>query len=155
MKVNIKKLDPYAQLPTYGTDGSAGLDFTALNLKYHYLDDITDLNDYRSSQLKFIEYGTGLSIEIPQGFVGLIFPRSSITNRGLILANSVGVIDSDYRGEIKFRFKRHPHLSGAEYKIGEKIGQIVIMPIPKIELEEVKELNNTKRGEGGYGSTGS
>jgi dUTP pyrophosphatase len=154
MKVKIKKLFEDAILPTYATDGSAGLDFTALNLKYHYHDSVGN-NDHRSSQLKFIEYGTGISISVPKDHVGLIFPRSSITNKGLMLGNAVGVIDSDYRGEIKFRFKRVPQLSSDEYKVGEKIGQIVIIPIPKIELELADKLDETKRGEGGYGSSGS
>jgi len=155
MKVKIKKLHKDATIPTYGTDFSAGLDFTALNVKCHYNDDVSDVyTHYSMSELKYIEYGTGLSIEIPSGHVGLIFPRSSITNKNLILGNSVGVIDSDYRGEVKFRFKKTKQYATDEYKVGEKIGQLLIIPIPKIELEVVEELSDTERGTGAYGSTG-
>lgn len=151
MKVKIKKIFEKATAPSYATDGSAGLDFTALNVKYVYEDERE--HRYSLSDLRYIEVGTGIAVEIPSGYVGLIFPRSSITNKDLMLGNSVGVIDSDYRGEIKFRFKRTKVLSTEEYKIGEKIGQMIIIPIPIIEMEEVKDLSDTKRGSGGYGST--
>lgn len=152
MKVKVKKVFEKATIPSYATDGSAGLDFTALNVKYVYEDEKDHY--YSLSDLKYIEVGTGIAVEIPSGYVGLIFPRSSITNKDLILGNSVGVIDSDYRGEIKFRFKRTKVLSTEEYKIGEKIGQMIIIPIPAIEMEEVQDLSDTKRSSGGYGSTG-
>jgi len=99
-----------------------------------------------------IEYGTGIAVEIPPGHVGLIFPRSSIFHTGLILTNSVGVIDSGYRGEIKAVFKAPGHYD--IYRIGERIGQLVIVPIPDVEYEEADELSETERGTGGYGSTG-
>jgi dUTP pyrophosphatase len=154
MKLKIKKLDPSATIPSYAKGGDACFDLTATSI------DVT--ND------KYVEYGTGLAMEIPEGYVGLIFPRSSVTNKDLMLKNSVGVIDSGYRGEIKFRFLRtkEPKSNGilgsgysswnhpGVYTIGERIGQMMILPYPTVEFEEVDELTETNRGEGGYGSTG-
>lgn len=142
MKVKIKKLVPEAVVPSYANPGDAGLDLVATWIK------VEDHNKYG-----FFEYGTGICVEIPEGYVGLIFPRSSISKTGMLLTNSVGVIDSGYRGEIKFRFK---YISGTNsYNVGDKIGQLIIMPYPKIEFEEVNELNETERGDGGFGSTGN
>lgn len=140
MKVKIKKLNEDAIIPSYAKLGDAGLDITT-----------TGIN--ASTEL-YIEYNTGLAIEIPETFVGLIFPRSSISKTDLILANSVGVIDSGYRGEIKFRFKVSKEDYVDIYKKGDKIGQLIIIPLPLIELEEVNELSSTERGEGGFGSSG-
>ena len=100
---------------------------------------------------KFVEYGTGLSFEIPLGYVGLIFPRSSVSNKDLVLANSVGVVDSGYRGEFLVRFKK---LGNEEYEVGDRIAQVVIMKLPEIEIEEAVELSSSARGEGGFGSSG-
>lgn len=138
MIVKIKKINDNAVLPSKSTDGSAGYDITACEIveKGHYL-----------------EAKTGLSFEIPEGYVGLLFPRSSISNKpNRMLLNSVGVLDSDYRGEVTFRFS----LNDIEnrYKVGEKIGQIVIIKHELIEFLEVNELSDTGRGSGGYGSTG-
>lgn len=142
MKVKIKKLSDKAIIPLYGTEYSAGMDITC-----------TKVRSIEEMDHGYVEYGTDLAFEIPQGYVGLLFPRSSITKKGLILGNSVGVIDSDYRGEVTFRFK---HIRGGSiYEIGDRIGQLIIIPYPKVEFEEVTELNNTIRGTGGYGSTGS
>ena len=136
MKVKIKKLDSDAVIPTYAKNGDAGMDLVATSMKF----DGTQ-----------ITYGTGLAMEIPKGFVGLIFPRSSIRKTDLILSNSVGVIDSGYRGEIQATFKR----SGVyAYAVGDRICQIMIIPHPPIEFEEADELSDTERGEGGFGSTG-
>lgn len=144
LPVKIKKLNPKAVIPEYGTEHAAGLDLTAVSE-----------NNHVDGNIAYTEYGTGLALEIPEGFVGLIFPRSSISsNTSLVLANSVGVIDSDYRGEIKFRFKNIMFGAGKKYKVGERVGQILIVPYPKIKLEEVEELGDTDRGTGGYGSTG-
>ena len=99
-------------------------------------------------------YGTGLAIEIPEGHVGLLFPRSSISKTDLTLRNSVGIIDSGYRGEITFKFNNILMSSCEPYNVKERIGQLIIMPYPIIEFEEVEELSTTERGEGGYGSTG-
>lgn len=141
MKVKIKKLDPKAVLPLYSKRGDAAMDLTAISL-----------TKVDRDTFGYLEYGTGLAVEIPEGYVGLLFPRSSISNSGLILSNSVGVIDSGYRGEVKLRFKHI--LDTAAYKVGDRIGQIIILPYPQIEFEEVDELSSTDRGEGGFGSTG-
>ena len=99
-------------------------------------------------------YGTGLAMEIPKGYVGLIFPRSSISKTSHSLRNAVGVIDSGYRGEIIFKFSINTHNSPV-YEVGERIGQMIIMPYPQVEFEEAFELSKTERGKGGYGSTGT
>lgn len=168
MLVNIKKLTPEAVIPLYAKEGDAGMDLVATSVDYS--------NEY------YIEYGTGLAIEIPKGYVGLIFPRSSNSKKDLQLCNSVGVIDSGYRGEVKLRYRRIinptpkrnfivtdvefqeelnnnvpvPRIKAdfACYDIGDKVGQIIIIPIPFISFNEVQELSETVRGEGGFGSTG-
>lgn len=140
MKVNIKKLHPDAVIPKYETTGSAGMDLTAVSKKIDEQGNVV--------------YGTGLGFEIPEGYVGYILPRSSNAKMDLILSNSVGVIDSDYRGEVAFKFKHIENLThGEEYEVGHRIGQIIIMPYPKIEFIEVEELKETERGNGGFGST--
>ena len=137
MKVRIKKLSENAVIPTYAKEGDAGMDLVATRIINERLDSIT--------------YGTDIALEIPEGFVGLIFPRSSIRKTDLILSNSVGVIDSGYRGEIQATFKR----SGVyAYAVGDRGAQIMIIPHPPIEFEEVDELSDTERGDGGFGSTG-
>lgn len=136
MKIKIKKLHRDAVLPKYALSGDAGMDIVAIEKK------ITD---------KFIEYKSGLALEVPEGHVCLIFPRSNISKKDLILCNSVGVLDSGYRGELIFRFQ---NLGEDHYEIGERIGQIIILPYSKIEIEEVNELSETRRGEAGFGSTG-
>ena len=100
-----------------------------------------------------IKYDTGIAVEIPPGYVGLVFPRSSVCKTGLSLANSVGVIDSDYRGSISLVFYKGAELIEA-YSYGDRIGQLVIVPIPEVEFVEAEELSETERGAGGYGSTG-
>lgn len=165
MEVKIKKLHKDAIIPTYAKDGDAGMDLIAINRDYILINE--NLPDY-------IEYKTGLSIEIPFGYVGLIFPRSSNSKVDLYLSNSVGVIDSGYRGEISFRYKLDTsynsvvsqdkdefYLTDCQgekfckvYSIGDKIGQLIIIPYPQIEFKEVDELSETYRGIGGFGSTG-
>lgn len=140
MKVKISKITPEAVIPKYAKVGDVGLDLVA-----------TSSIKVDSSNYGYIEYGTGLRIEIPEDYVGLLFPRSSISNTGMILSNSVGVIDPGYRGEIKLRFRWIKDT--LEYKIGDRIGQLVIMPVPSIELVESKELSETIRGDSGFGST--
>lgn len=141
LKVRIKKLIPEAVIPSYSNPGDAGLDLVATYVK------VEDHNKYG-----YFEYGTGIAVEIPEGYVGLVFPRSSICKTGMILSNSVGVIDSSYRGEIRFRFK---YVSGTNsYDVGDRVGQLIIIPYPTVEFEEVSELNNTQRGSEGFGSTG-
>ena len=140
--MNVKiKLKEGAVLPSYAKYGDAGMDLMAISMR------ITD---------EFVEYGTGISLEIPEGYVGLIFPRSSVSKLDMMLANSVAVIDSGYRGEILCRFK-HIQFAG-DYKIskvGERVAQLIIMPYPQIEFEVVSELSTTDRGDGGFGSTGT
>ena len=140
MKVKIKKLHSDAVIPTYAKSGDAGMDLVATKIISNTTFDVT--------------YGTDIALEIPEGFVGLAFPRSSIRKYELILSNSVGVIDSGYRGEIQATFKKENGLDSLAYKLGDRICQITIIPHPTIEFEEVNELNNTERGQGGFGSTG-
>lgn len=157
MKVRVKKLSENAVLPSKAHKTDAGFDLTATSREI-------DNNGN-------IVYGTGLAFEIPEGYVGYIFPRSSISKKDVMLTNAVGVIDAGYRGEVMAKFKPmpiaretyskidHEHMSffkrfGVDYKIGERIGQLIIMPLPEIELEEATELSESDRGEGGYGSTG-
>lgn len=155
MKVKIKKTHPDAVIPKYAKAGDAGLDLTAVSM---------ELDEYGN-----ICYGTGLAFEIPEGYVGLLFPRSSNCKKHLVLTNSVGVLDSGYRGEVTFRYRPHTqevcvaseagfdtdHSSDCEvYQVGDRIGQIIILPYPQIEFEEVDELSETERGAGGYGSSG-
>lgn len=156
MKVLIKKLNPKAVIPSYAKEGDAGMDLTA----------VSEHNDHDGNTV----YGTGLSFEIPKGYVGLLFPRSSNSRTDLRLTNSVGVVDSGYRGEVMFKF-RNDNFSKAnplikndfilntvgftnQYNVGDRIGQIIIIPYPNIEFEEVAELSESKRGTNGYGSTG-
>ncbi|MBT6689787.1 dUTP diphosphatase [archaeon] len=100
----------------------------------------------------YIEYGTGLAFEVPEGHVMLMFPRSSNTKSDLILGNSVGVLDSGYRGELMIRF----NVIGdkGHYEVGDRIVQIMILPCPEVEFVESEELSESSRGEGRFGSTG-
>jgi dUTP pyrophosphatase len=137
--INIKKLTSYAIIPTYSKNGDAGMDLTITEIKSETDNDIT--------------YSFGIALEIPKDYVGLVFPRSSLKNYDLSLSNSVGVIDSGYRGEIMTVFKK-TKIEGKYYKLGERCAQIIIIPIPSINFIEVNELNDTERGNKGYGSTG-
>jgi len=139
IKLIIKKLDDRATIPSYAKKGDAGIDLVATTMIS---------NGY------FIEYGTDLAIEIPEGYVGYIFPRSSISKTDHYLRNSVGVIDSGYRGEIKIRMSI-PELGSKQYINGDKIAQLIIMKLPWVDIEEVDELSETDRGEGAFGSTGN
>lgn len=98
--------------------------------------------------------GTGLAFEIPEGYVGLVFPRSSIVRKDMSMANAVGVIDAGYRGEVTCRFRLTGNLEFPRYEVGERIAQIVFVKLPDVELQESDELSDSERGEGGYGSTG-
>lgn len=140
LDVKVKLLHPDAEVPSYAREGDAGLDFTSV-ARHIY-------NDY-------IEYHTGIALEIPEGYVGLLFPRSSVTNREMILKNCVGVVDSSYRGEITFRYYAYNgQYSHKLYYVGDRVGQLIVLPYPKVNLIEVEELSQTARGTGGYGSTG-
>ncbi len=148
MKVKVKKLHPDAVIPSYAKPGDAGLDLTAISHEF----------EVNAAGRRLQVYGTGLAFEIPEGHVGLIFPRSSISKTELSLTNCVGVIDSGYRGEVKFKFA---YDSGSRptkdstYKVGDRIGQLIIMPYPQVQLEEAADLSETVRGAGGFGSSGS
>jgi len=145
MKVRFKKLVDKAVTPSYAKHGDAGLDMTAIGSKI-------------DAENNFIEYFTGIALEVPEGYVGLLFPRSSTSKTDLRLANCVGVVDSGYRGEISFRYKFDKGSFFAELKRfqdGDRVGQLVIMPYPQIAMIEADELSSTERGEGGYGSTGN
>lgn len=144
MEIKFKRLDPIAVIPTYAKAGDAGLDFTAISKEY---------------KGDTIVYSSGIAVEIPPGYVGLLFARSSINKTDLYQCNHVGVIDSGYRGELKFIFKHnaHGHTSKypMEYNVGDRVGQLVIIPYPAITLIEVNELSDSDRGSGGFGSSGN
>ena len=164
MEVKIKKLVPEAVIPTYAKPGDAGMDLTATSKIYDKYGNVS--------------YGTGLAFEIPEGYVGLLFPRSSNCKQDLLLSNSVGVLDSNYRGEVLFKFKPsvcyfgdnceeaydsetfddicipNEYADYSDYQVGERIGQIIILPYPQITFVESDELSKTDRGIGGFGSTG-
>ena len=140
-KVKIKKLHPDAVIPTKAYPTDAGFDLTAVWSGW-------------SNTHKVFEYGFGLSFEIPEGYVGLIFPRSSIYRKDLFLTNCVGVIDAHYRGEVTAKFKSTTDRIPDSYNVGERVAQLVIMPIPQVTFVETDELSETDRGSGGYGSTG-
>ena len=170
MEVKIKRLSKEAVIPKYAKPGDAGMDLVATSIIFD-----KDGN---------VSYGTGLAFEIPEGYVGLLFPRSSNAKKDLILTNSVGVLDSGYRGEVFFKFKPSSFFAsddiGTEYdsddfdyvvtpyaknqgvegfgihyyEVGERIGQIIILPYPQISFVEVEDLSTTERGDGGFGSSG-
>ena len=150
LEVKIKKLHKDAVIPKYETAGSAGMDLTATSKKY---------DEYGN-----VVFGTGLAIQIQDGYYADLRPRSSISKYDLVLANSVGTIDSDYRGELILKFKptlrKSTWNSGVyetdevkEYEIGDRIAQLVILPYPKVSFIEVDNLSDTERGTGGFGST--
>lgn len=172
LKVKIKRLDEDAVIPTYAHATDAGLDLVATS---------KTIDEYGN-----VVYGTGIALEIPNGYVGLVFPRSSNSKKHLLLTNSVGVIDSGYRGEVTFKYRSSAitvcyrklkdrlaqlllgsqrsqkrrgvhtetwHLS--EYEVGDRVGQLIIIPYPKVEFEEVEKLSDSDRGTNGYGSTGN
>jgi dUTP pyrophosphatase len=145
MKVKIKKLHKDAVIPKYAKSGDAGMDLIAISSKV-LVDSLTD-EDTK------VEIDSGIAVEIPEGYVGLIFPRSSIKGTGVRLTNCVGVIDSGYRGSIKAYFDIIDK-SLVYYEKGNKFAQLLIIPYPQIEFEEVEELSVTERNTGGYGSTG-
>ena len=136
MKIQIKKTNENAVVPQYAHPSDGGLDLTAVS---------------KERTEKYIEYDTGLAFAIPNNFVGLVFPRSSISKKDLTLANSVGMIDANFRGSVRLRF-RYDDL-GELYEVGDRIGQIMIIPRPQVEFNLVDELDDTDRGSGGFGST--
>lgn len=148
MIIKFKKLVPEAQTPYKLIEEDAGFDLFATSIE---------------ETPDFVEYLTGIAVEIPKGYVGLIFPRSSVTKYDLMLKNAVGVIDASFRGEIRCRFHQTRvkdnmgyllSKSDKKYEVGDRVAQIVFMEIPKIKMVEAKELSDTQRGEGGFGHTG-
>ena len=138
--VKVKKLHQNAVIPSYSKVGDAGMDLT--------------ITREIENTTFAVSYGFGIAMEIPRGYVGLVFPRSSVRNQDLILSNCVGVIDSGYRGEIQATFKKTNGLDSFKYNVGERGAQIIILPYPQVFMTEVPELSDSERGEGGFGSTG-
>lgn len=134
------KLDAAAKIPRYAKQGDAGMDLYAVSQGF----------DEHGNYV----YGTGLAMEIPRGYVGLLFPRSSISKTAHSLRNAVGVIDSGYRGEIMLKYDINIQNSPV-YSVGDRIAQIIIMPYPEVQFDEVFELSKTQRGSGGFGSSGT
>ena len=143
MKINIKRLTETAILPERGSAYAAGYDLFA---------DLTENVEIKPHETKLI--GTGLSMEIPEGYFGGIFARSGLSSKeGLRPANCVGVVDADYRGEVKVALHNDGEVA-REVKVGQKIAQLVVVPFLSVEFDEVDELSETVRGVGGFGSTG-
>jgi dUTP pyrophosphatase len=141
MQIKIKRLKKDVALPTYAKLGDAAMDVVATS------ENVVEANDHG-----YIEYGTGLAFELPEGYYMDIRPRSSISNTGMILANGCGVLDQGFTGELKLRFK---WIKGTKkYNVGDRVAQIMIKPYPFIEWLEVDELSKTERNEGGFGHSG-
>lgn len=143
MDVKFKKLHNDAKIPSYAHDTDAGLDLTAVSFT----------QEFDKSNKLVLVYHTGLAVEIPEGYVGLIFMRSSISDKSISLTNAVAVIDSGYRGELLLKYKITTDSLPTIYQPGEKIGQLIIIPYPKINPIEAEELDSSDRNEGGFGST--
>lgn len=138
MRIKLKRLNENAIIPKYAHFGDAAVDLYAASKHKDVYQNIC--------------YGTGFAVEIPEGHVGLLFPRSSISKKGLRLSNAVGVIDSGYRGEIIVKFDK---TGKDEYMIGDRVAQFMVLPLPSIQFVEVGELSDTVRGAGGFGSSGN
>lgn len=160
ISIKIKKLSNNAVIPTYAHEGDAGMDLTAIDVEYDERHD------------SFI-YHTGLAFEVPAGYVMKLYPRSSIYKTNCFMTNHVGIVDSGYRGEVMLIFKNRNFVAinplaykkydntklymineKAPYKVGERIGQLVIEKSIKVVLNQVEELSDSERGTGGHGSTG-
>lgn len=142
MNIKITKRHPAAKVPEYKTEGASCFDICAA--------DSVLIRPHTTEAVP-----TGLSFEVPEGHTLLIFARSGYAMHGVSLANSVGVIDSDYRGELKVLLRYNGSLGCIEVKPGDRIAQGMIVPIPAVRFEVVEELSETSRGEGGFGSTGT
>lgn len=142
LEIKFKKLVETAKMPTKAHPTDAGADLTAVSREWN-------------KEYGCWVYGTGIATEIPEGYVGFVFPRSSIRKYCLSLTNCVGVIDSGYRGEIMCTFR--PQSIGKEevYEIGDKIAQLIVLPYPEVSYTEVESLSETDRGENGHGSSGN
>ena len=143
-QVKIKKLNSKAMLPTYGSEYSAGADL------YACMEETVTIQPGETVLIK-----TGLAMAIPEGYAGLIYSRSGLaTKKGLAPANKVGVVDADYRGEVMVPLHNHSRVA-VEVEHGERIAQMVITPFLTAEYMLAEELDETERGEGGFGSTGT
>lgn len=143
MTLKFKRLEEKAIMPIRAHKSDAGIDLTCTRITQ-------ELNE--AGQLILV-YHTGLAVEIPEGYVGLLFQRSSVSNKSIVMTNCVGVIDAGYRGEIMSKFRSTTDVVPALYKPGERFAQLVIVPYLDVQIEEVAELSETERGENGYGST--
>lgn len=145
MNVKIKKIHPDAKVPVYGSVGAACFDLYAAN--------IIDVNDDNGERT--VTYGTGLQFEVPEGHVMMVYSRSGHGfKHGITLANSTGVIDADYRGEVCVKLRKLGTDIHGMPAVGERIAQAMIVPVEQVAFEETDELSDTERGEGGFGSTG-
>jgi dUTP pyrophosphatase len=140
VNVEIRRVHPDAVIPSYAMDGDACFDLTAVLCTSDMYDNLV--------------YDTGLAFAIPPGHVGLLFPRSSVSRTAMALRNSVGVIDSGYRGTVMLKFANTGQAGAAAYKVGDRVGQMMVLPLPTVHFEEVEAFASTARGEGGFGSTG-
>ena len=144
MDVKVKKISEKAVIPTKAHTTDAGYDLTCTEITTEVAED----------NVMILVYHTGLTLEIPDGYVGLLFNRSSVAKKSITLTNAVGIIDSGYRGEVMAKFKINTLSVPSVFKPGEAFAQLVIMPILEVNLIEVaSELSNSERGEGGFGST--
>lgn len=143
--MKFKKTHKDAVAPKKANPGDAGWDLVAVTKNKVYNKNL--------GYLEYIEYGIGLSFELPEGTVGLLFPRSSISTMNLALSNSVGVLDASFRGSVSFRFRQLNSGSFGEYSVGDRVGQLVVVDLKNEDMEEATELTDTERGEGGYGSS--
>lgn len=141
MIVKMKRLHEKAVMPVKARHGDAAFDFVATEEEIDFLN-------------RTLVYRLGWAVEIPEGYAGFLFPRSSIANKDIILSNSIGLIDSSYRGELIAKFKNTIPQKARKYDVGERVVQLVIMPIPNVELVIVDELSVTERGAGSFGSSG-
>jgi len=139
LTVNFVRTEETAAIPAKASAGACAYDLVATSIRE---------DGY------YVSYGTGIVLAIPEGYVGLVFPRSSISDTGWTLCNSVGVIDCDFRGELKLRFYKVSGTANRPYNLGQRIGQLVVVELPKLHFQEVSTLNNTSRGNGSFGSTG-
>ena len=139
LQIKMKKMYPTVEIPTYAKRGDAAMDLYCTEM-------------FKDKHGNYV-YLTGIAVEIPEGYVGLVYPRSSVAKTSMLLANGVGVIDSGYRGEIMLKYR---HLGGKSgiYTTGDRVGQLMVVKRPEVELVVVDELSSTERGEGGFGSTG-
>lgn len=140
MKVRFKKLVPEASIPTKAHPTDAGWDLTAVSVE-------------EDRKRNIVTYHTGIAVSLPEKHFALLCPRFSVYKHQLQLANGLGIIGQNYTGELIFKYRIvQPHIS--RYPVGERVGQLVILPLPQIEMEEVDELDETDRGCAGFGSSG-